>query len=70
VRAFAEAVFDTLNGAGIDALVHNAGAQFPNVDQRTEDGFERTFVVNHLAQLFVEPGLPEHGTSRIMGLPA
>jgi NAD(P)-dependent dehydrogenase (short-subunit alcohol dehydrogenase family) len=49
VRAFAEAVFDTLNGTGIDALVLNAGAQFPNVDQRTEDGFETTFAVNHLA---------------------
>ena len=49
VQAFAEAIFDTLNGTGIDALVLNAGAQFPNVDQRTEDGFETTFAVNHLA---------------------
>ena len=49
VRAFAEAVFDRLDGASIDALVLNAGTQFPNVDQRTEDGFETTFAVNHLA---------------------
>jgi NAD(P)-dependent dehydrogenase (short-subunit alcohol dehydrogenase family) len=36
-------------GADIDALVLNAGAQFPNLDQRTEDGSETTFAVNHLA---------------------
>ena len=64
VRAFAEAVFDMLNGAGIDALVLNAGAQFPNIDQRTEDGFETTFAVNHLAHYLLLrlllPKLAEH----------
>jgi NAD(P)-dependent dehydrogenase (short-subunit alcohol dehydrogenase family) len=64
VRAFAQAVFERLNGAGIDALVLNAGAQFPNVDQRTEDGFEKTFAVNHLAHYLLLrlllPKLAEH----------
>jgi NAD(P)-dependent dehydrogenase (short-subunit alcohol dehydrogenase family) len=64
VRAFAEAVLSTLNGAGIDALVLNAGAQFPNVEQRTEDGFETTFAVNHLAHYLLLrlllPRLGEH----------
>jgi len=64
VRMFAEAVFERLNGAGIDALVLNAGAQFPNVDQRTEDGFETTFAVNHLAHYLLLrlllPKLAEH----------
>lgn len=49
VRAFAQAVIERLNGAPIEALVLNAGTQFPNLDQRTEDGFETTFAVNHLA---------------------
>ena len=64
VRAFAEAVLVTLDGAGIDALVLNAGAQFPNLDQRTEDGFETTFAVNHLAHYLLLrllfPKLAEH----------
>jgi NAD(P)-dependent dehydrogenase (short-subunit alcohol dehydrogenase family) len=49
VRTFAEAVARRLGDTPIDALVLNAGTQFPNVDQRTEDGFETTFAVNHLA---------------------
>src|SRR5215469_1381170 len=64
VRAFAHAVFDQLNGAGIDALVLNAGAQFPNLKQRTADGFETTFAVNHLAHYLLMrllvPKLAEH----------
>jgi NAD(P)-dependent dehydrogenase (short-subunit alcohol dehydrogenase family) len=54
VRAFASAVRRSLNGAHIDVLVLNAGTQYSNVDRRTEDGFETTFAVNHLAHyLFV-----------------
>jgi NAD(P)-dependent dehydrogenase (short-subunit alcohol dehydrogenase family) len=49
VGAFADAVIQRVDGARIDALVLNAGAQFPNVEQRTDDGFETTFAVNHLA---------------------
>jgi NAD(P)-dependent dehydrogenase (short-subunit alcohol dehydrogenase family) len=49
VRTFAQAVINSLDDARIDALVLNAGTQFPNVEQRTEDGFETTFAVNHLA---------------------
>jgi NAD(P)-dependent dehydrogenase (short-subunit alcohol dehydrogenase family) len=36
-------------------LVLNAATQFGNVDQRTEDGFETTFAVNHLAHYLLLP---------------
>jgi len=49
VRSFADAVSTRLRDTPIDALVLNAGAQFGNLNQRTEDGFETTFAVNHLA---------------------
>jgi NAD(P)-dependent dehydrogenase (short-subunit alcohol dehydrogenase family) len=49
VRSFAAAVEERLGEASIDGLVLNAGIQFGDVDQRTEDGFETTFAVNHLA---------------------
>lgn len=64
VRSFAQAAIERLDGAPIDALILNAGAQFPNVDQRTEDGFETTFAVNHLAHYLLlrmlMPKLAEH----------
>jgi NAD(P)-dependent dehydrogenase (short-subunit alcohol dehydrogenase family) len=49
VREFAQGVIQKLGGESINGLVLNAGTQFPNIDQRTEDGFETTFAVNHLA---------------------
>jgi NAD(P)-dependent dehydrogenase (short-subunit alcohol dehydrogenase family) len=49
VRAFAARVGAEVAERGIDALVLNAGAAFTSADGRTADGFERTFVVNHLA---------------------
>ncbi|HEY0197244.1 MAG TPA: SDR family NAD(P)-dependent oxidoreductase [Rhodanobacter sp.] len=49
VRTFAAAVDMRLSGSPIDGLLLNAGVQFGNVKQRTEDGFETTFAVNHLA---------------------
>jgi len=49
VRSFAEAVKQHLGGAQIDMLVLNAGAQYANAQQRSADGFEATFAVNHLA---------------------
>lgn len=49
VREFAEAVERDTGTSGIDVLVLNAGTQFAHVDGRTEDGFETTFAVNHLA---------------------
>ena len=45
VREFADAV----DAPGVDVLVLNAGTQQPTNDTTTEDGFETTFVVNHLA---------------------
>ncbi len=49
VRNFAALVEERLGEAEIDALVLNAGVSGGNLDQRTEDGFEMTFAVNHLA---------------------
>jgi NAD(P)-dependent dehydrogenase (short-subunit alcohol dehydrogenase family) len=49
VRSFEEATLARLNDASIDSLVLNAGIQFADGDRRTEDGFETTFAVNHLA---------------------
>jgi len=60
VRAFAKAVDERLGPATIDALVLNAGTQFPNIDHVSEDGFETTFAVNHLAHyLLVRLLLPK-----------
>ncbi|MEO8779421.1 MAG: SDR family NAD(P)-dependent oxidoreductase [Rhodanobacter sp.] len=49
VRSFAAAVEEWLGDAVIDQLVLNAGMQVGDVRQRTEDGLETTFAVNHLA---------------------
>jgi NAD(P)-dependent dehydrogenase (short-subunit alcohol dehydrogenase family) len=49
VRSFAAGVEQWLGDALIDGLVLNAGAQVGDVKHRTEDGFETTFAVNHLA---------------------
>ena len=49
VRTFAEDVNKRLDGAHIDMLVLNAGIQTSDAKQRTVDGFEVTFAVNHLA---------------------
>ncbi|MBW9206419.1 SDR family NAD(P)-dependent oxidoreductase [Mumia sp. zg.B17] len=48
-RRFASAVEDLLGEAPIDALVLNAGGIGRDVAGRTEDGFETTFAMNHLA---------------------
>jgi NAD(P)-dependent dehydrogenase (short-subunit alcohol dehydrogenase family) len=49
VRAFVQQVEEWLVDRPINGLVLNAGIQFGNIGQRTEDGFEATFAVNHLA---------------------
>ena len=49
VRVFADEVKQRLGGAHIDILVLNAGIQPMDTTQRTVDGFETTFAVNHLA---------------------
>ena len=49
VRSFAAAVGDWLGEASLDVLVLNGGTQVGDIRQRTEDGFETTFAVNHLA---------------------
>jgi NAD(P)-dependent dehydrogenase (short-subunit alcohol dehydrogenase family) len=49
VRSFVRALTKKLDGTKIDILILNAGAQFGNTKHRTEDGFESTFAINHLA---------------------
>ena len=49
VRSFVQALTKKLDGTKIDILILNAGAQFGNTKHRTEDGFESTFAINHLA---------------------
>jgi NAD(P)-dependent dehydrogenase (short-subunit alcohol dehydrogenase family) len=69
VRAFATAVQESLSGAATDILVLNAGAQFGNLCARSEDGFETTFAVNHLAHyLLLRLFLPHlaHGAAIII----
>ncbi|WP_207933165.1 SDR family NAD(P)-dependent oxidoreductase [Actinomadura sp. GC306] len=66
VRAFAASVRERLGGAGIDALVLNAGVIHPDVTGRTVDGFETTFAVNHLAHYLLlrllAPALADRAT--------
>lgn len=52
-RAFAEKVIAALDGAGIDALVLNAGGQRPTVADRSADGHELTFAANHLGHFLL-----------------
>lgn len=49
VRDVAARVLAHVGDRGIDILVLNAGAKFPDTDTATAEGFERTFAVNHLA---------------------
>lgn len=49
VRQFADAVVGSIGDASIDLLVLNAGMQPGSNEQRSPDGFELTFAVNHLA---------------------
>ncbi len=49
VHTFAQAVKERLGECPLDVLVLNAATQTPNDRGRTEDSFETTFAVNHLA---------------------
>lgn len=67
VRNFAAAAENWLGQASIDGLVLNAGTQVSDVYQRTEDGFETTFAVNHLAHyLLLRLLLPRLSTGAIV----
>jgi NAD(P)-dependent dehydrogenase (short-subunit alcohol dehydrogenase family) len=60
VNRFADAVVAGLGGAGIDALVLNAGGQRPNVTERSADGHELTFAANHLGHFLLLQRLLPH----------
>jgi NAD(P)-dependent dehydrogenase (short-subunit alcohol dehydrogenase family) len=66
VRSFVQALTKKLDGTKIDVLILNAGAQFGNTKHRTEDGFESTFAINHLAHYLLlrllTPNLAKNAT--------
>jgi NAD(P)-dependent dehydrogenase (short-subunit alcohol dehydrogenase family) len=66
VRSFAQALTKKLGGTKVDVLILNAGAQFGNTKHRTEDGFESTFAINHLAHYLLlrllTPSLAKNAT--------
>jgi NAD(P)-dependent dehydrogenase (short-subunit alcohol dehydrogenase family) len=66
VRSFVQALTKNLGRKKIDILILNAGAQFANTRQRTEDGFESTFAINHLAHYLLlrllTPSLAQNAT--------
>ena len=66
VRSFVQTLTKRLDGTKIDVLILNAGAQFGNTRHRTEDGFESTFVINHLAHYLLlrllTPSLAKNAT--------
>jgi NAD(P)-dependent dehydrogenase (short-subunit alcohol dehydrogenase family) len=66
VRSFVQALTKKLEGTKIDVLILNAGAQFGNTKHWTEDGFESTFAINHLAHYLLlrslTPSLAKHAT--------
>jgi len=53
VKEFASAVLSKVGSTKIDVLICNAGTSFATVDTKTEDGFESTFAVNHLAHFLL-----------------
>src|SRR5277367_749754 len=66
VRSVGQALEKKLDGTKIDVLILNAGAQFGNTKNRTEDGFESTFAINHLAHYLLlrllTPNLAKNAT--------
>jgi NAD(P)-dependent dehydrogenase (short-subunit alcohol dehydrogenase family) len=66
VGSFVQVLTKTLDGTKIDILILNAGAQFGNTKHRTEDGFESTFAINHLAHYLLlrllTPSLAQNAT--------
>jgi NAD(P)-dependent dehydrogenase (short-subunit alcohol dehydrogenase family) len=66
VRSFVQSLTKKLNGAKIDVLIMNAGAQFGTTKHRTGDGFESTFAINHLAHYLLlrllTPSLAKNAT--------
>jgi NAD(P)-dependent dehydrogenase (short-subunit alcohol dehydrogenase family) len=66
VRSFVQVLTKKLDDTKIDLLILNAGAQFGNTRHRTEDGFESTFAINHLAHYLLlrllTPSLAKNAT--------
>ena len=44
----------------LDGLINNAGVQFVNETKFTQDGYEETIAVNHLAAFMLTTGLMTH----------
>jgi NAD(P)-dependent dehydrogenase (short-subunit alcohol dehydrogenase family) len=59
VRELAQQVKDELSGAGLDVLANNAGGIFGDRN-KTVDGNEKTFQINHLSQFLLTELLMEN----------
>jgi NAD(P)-dependent dehydrogenase (short-subunit alcohol dehydrogenase family) len=59
-RSFVTEIIQRLDGRHINALILNAGISLPSVEERSEDGFESTFAVNHLAHFLILQLLRPH----------
>jgi len=66
VRSFVQSLTKKLDGAKINSLIMNAGAQFGTTKHRTGNGFESTFAINHLAHYLMlrmlTPSLAKNAT--------
>lgn len=60
VRSFAEEVIRQTGTEKINVLIFNAGTNYPTVDERTEDGIESNFGVNHVAHYYLLRMLMPH----------
>lgn len=65
VREFAAAVTRQLDGVPIDILVLNAGIRGSKAEERSTEGFGRTFATNHLSHYLLArlllPNVADHG---------
>ncbi|QGY42711.1 SDR family NAD(P)-dependent oxidoreductase [Maribellus comscasis] len=68
VNSFAEEVVKRLGKDKIDALIFNAGINYPSINTLTEDGIEINFGVNHLAHFYLLRLLMPHlsGNAKII----
>lgn len=60
VNHFADDVIHQIGNGFIHGLMLNAGVSFPNIKERSEDGFETTFAVNHLGHFLLLQRLLPH----------
>lgn len=60
VKSFAQSALLKLGNAKIDVLLCNAAVNYATLDQRTDDGLEMNFGVNHVAHFYLIQLLKPH----------